>query len=452
MNIRPLRRRRWLRAAPLLVAGICLHAAEPAPISLYDKDPNHVWNRLYSALMARAPEPDAVVNDLLDPPFWHNTKHLRDGETNRAAVVLLAEFVNGQPRPDSMSALQRAVKQRDLLWIFHWLAHHNRGPKNEWPTPERELAGALVRAIRSVALTPEEIRKLPDNYALAFKSPDIVTAFNAANPAPFLPKDLLADDGPWIALEPPNDGGDDGLAATVHFMAFFGRSAFEVRMRHPEGRAAGEAYLKQLAAMPEPLVKEKPAAPIAVFGQDRGPWVNPATPQFPPGTVWALVRRAVLADTSGLPVVSPLVTSVQIRVYRSMDSSPGEGQTFFEWETRRALLLGKGGFHLTTPLDQLYAYFPGALHGRADPIEASHRKQDSLHRKQDPLNCFVCHMGPGIHSVQSRLRVFESEVLARPPEFLAVNRARIDEITAARARPLKEWKLLQSRWEDPSEW
>ncbi|MGI8602067.1 MAG: hypothetical protein ACR2OZ_03610 [Verrucomicrobiales bacterium] len=425
-------RLRRLVALTGLLAGLEVRAAEPVAILLYDKDPSHVWNRLYSALMARAPEAEAAVKDLLDPPFWSDTDHLLDGATNRTAVALLGEFVHGPPRPDSMSALQRAVMQRDLLAIFHWIADHHRKPwgRLEWTAPMRGLFGALARAIHHVALSDEEIRKLPDNYAAAVAAPDAVTTFDAAHPTPFLPNDLLADDGPWIALEP---NGDDGLAATFHFTFFNGRSAFEVRMRHPDGRAAGEAYLKQLAEMRHPFVSEKPAN-VGRFMPNSdpplGPWVNPETPQFPPGTMWALVRRAVVAGAKGAPVVSPLVESVQIRVYRNFDIHSEQAQTFFEWETRRALLLGKTGFHLTTPLDQAYASFPGGDH-----------------RKQTTLNCFQCHSGPGIHSVQSRVRIFE-ERLVRPPDFRAVNRARVDEITTVRARSLPGWTLLQWLWDD----
>lgn len=424
-----LRHCHWLSAVAALMAGICGRAAEPVPISLYDKDPNHLWNRLYSALMTRAPELDAAVNDLLDPPFWFNTQHLLDGDSNRQAVALLGEFVKGQPLPGSMTAWQRAVMQRDLLGILHWLADREFSQRGAWTAPQRELSAALARAIRGVALTEEEIRKLPDNYAAAVAAPDAVTAFDAAHPAPFLPKDLLADDGPWIALERM---GDSEMAATVHFMLFQSRSVFEVRMRHPEGRAEGKAYLKQLADMPNPFLKEKPARPVRdPVGPPAGPWLNPETPQFPPGTMWALVRRAVLADTKGTPVVSPLVESVQIRVYRNLDA-----QTFFEWETRHSLLLGNGGFHLTKPEDQLYAHF--------FQVDEPPLKGRSI---QTELFCIGCHQAPGIHSVNSRNLIFQ-ERRDRPPEFRAVSRARIDEVTAARAGALPGWMLLRSLWDN----
>lgn len=406
-----------------------------ADVTLYAPDPQHLWNRLHSALIIRAPEADAAINDLLDPPFWADTKHLLAGETNRRAIALLDEFVKGQPFPEAMSAWQRAVMQRDLLGVFHWLAERERSQRGEWTASQRELSTALAHAIRHVALTEEEIRKLPDNYAAAVAAPDTITAFDAAHPGPFLPKDLLADNGPWIALQP---NGDDGMAATVHFEFFHGRSAFEVRMRHPDGRAPGEAYLKQLAQMPKPFVQEKPEQLFRLLPHSDpalGPWPNPETPQFPPGTMWALVRRAILADTMGAPVVSSLVESVQIRVYRDLAARDfDQAQTAFEWETRHALLLGQGGFHVTKPEDQQFGHFPDIYEPRPE-------------KRSNQLSCYQCHSAAGIHSVNSRARLFEDQ-LSRPPEFHAVDRARVDGLTSVRARVLPNWVLLQWLWED----
>lgn len=417
----------------ILFGAACLTCS--ADVTLYAPDPSHLWNRVYSALMMRAPDVDAAINDLLDPPLWANTQHLLDGDSNRRAVALLNEFVKGEPLPRAMSAWQRAVMQRDLLGIFHWLAEREMSQRGEWTGPQRELAAALARAIRHLALTAEEIRKLPDNYAAAVATPDAAVAFDSAHPAPFLPKDLLADEGPWIALEP---NGDDGMAATVHFKFFHGRSSFELRMRHPDGRAAGEAYLRQLADMPKPLVSEKPERAFRFLPHSDpplGPWPNPETPQFPPGTMWALVRRAVLADPKGMPVVSPLVESVQVRVYRNLDARDfHEAQTAFEWETRHALLLGKGGFHLTKPEDQQFDHFPDIYEPRPE-------------KRSKELSCYQCHSALGIHSVNSRARLFEDQ-LVRPPEFHAGNRVRLDRLASARARALPNWVLLEWLWDD----
>lgn len=455
MEVFPLRRFYLLPAAVILVAGGFTRAEAPRP-SLYDKDPQHLWNRLYSALMMAAPEGESTPADLLDP---QSRDLLVDGAGNRVAVALLREFVMGGPRPETLSVLQRAVMQRDMLAVFHLVAHRDGPgvPGKAWTAPERELSAALALAIRHVALTAEEIRKLPDNYAAAAGALDAVTAYDRARPGPFLPKDLLADDGPWIALGAK--GKSNGSVAGFHFEVFRGRTSFEVRMRHPEGRAAGEAYLKALAGMPDPWVQQESleAAELKPNGPRGTPWPNPQTPQFPVGTMWALVRRSMLVDVTGKLVVSPLVESVQIRVYRAVSGDAAlqspefkaeakaleEGkrkgdfdellaehyQTAFEWEMQRALLLGKGGFHLTGPEDLPYSRF--VTHG-ARPIAGF---------------CMQCHSPPGIHSVQSRARLF-SEALARPPEFEPTNREGLDRVTVHEARRNPGWVLLQWLWQE----
>ncbi|MEZ5325571.1 MAG: hypothetical protein R3F19_10960, partial [Verrucomicrobiales bacterium] len=161
-------------------------AGDPSPLPLYDKDPQHLWNRLSSALTTCAPEGKPVPPDLLDPPYLDL---LFAGEAKMETVALLNEFLASEVTLVAMAPIQRALMQRDLLAAFHQLT------EGEWTSAKRELATALARAIRRVALAPEEIRTLPDNYAAATASLGIPTADDPAHPAPFLPKDLLVDDG-----------------------------------------------------------------------------------------------------------------------------------------------------------------------------------------------------------------------------------------------------------------
>jgi len=428
----------------LLTTNLVSQAADPTTSTLYDKDPSHPWNRLHAALLVRTPELEARINDLLDPPYWHDTTHLREGDSNMRAIARLKEFVK-DASVDSQKPLARALMQRDLLGVFHWLVNRGgNGAESQWTVPEHELAQALADAIHLLALSKEEIQSLPDNYAAAVTAEGAVTTDNPAEPNPFLPLDLLTDDGPWLAIAPQ---GDDGLAATEHFQMFYGRSVFEVRMRHPDGRTAGEDYLKELAAFPQPFVDEKPTELTSV--QLRGQWANPSTPQFPVGTAWALVRRAILCDTQGRPVASPLIESVQMRIYRNhgffsqlepdlaKELGVEPAQFYFGWEMHRSALLDDGGLRVTTPEDQFYADFPPR---KNDPLIVERRQQVTL-------NCNACHNGKGIHSVASRMRLFDSQQgndpLARPPEFLAVKRITLDWATIRHARNQPGWLLLQ---------
>jgi hypothetical protein len=68
------------------------------------------------------------------------------------------------------SALARAIMQNDL-WsaydILYQFKHYKENGENELAEHRLEVLGLLGRLIRKIALTPEEIRSLPDNYTAA---------------------------------------------------------------------------------------------------------------------------------------------------------------------------------------------------------------------------------------------------------------------------------------------
>lgn len=80
----------------------------------------------------------------------------------------------------------------------------SRPPEDE---PARDAARRrIARLMRRIALTPEEIRALPDNLSAAVSSGRHAKAFDPAEPdRPFLPADLLDPRGPWVLL-----GREDG--------------------------------------------------------------------------------------------------------------------------------------------------------------------------------------------------------------------------------------------------
>lgn len=403
-------------------------------VTFYSSDTNHLWNRLYAHLCVRVANDGEVYADLLDPPFWSRTKYLLSGEANRRARVFLQEFTSDTKLRDAMPPLRRAMMQRDLIAVFCWLTGNRAG--DDRPSPdEQALAFSLARAIHHIALSATEIQQLPGNYAAAVALKNVPSEFDPERPhVAFLPADLLDDAGPWLLLAPK---GDDLMPATRHFETFKGRSAFEVRFRHAEGRASGQNYLRQLAEMPTPLVTEKPLRLVARPAFANGPWINPNTPQFPLNSSWALIRRAVLLDNRGLPVVSPLVESVQLRAYRSLERDPTQAQSAFEWELRRALLFRTSGMHEARPGENHFPHFMGK---GFDPFEENWRIRENPTPQR--LGCFQCHSGAGIHSVNSRTRFFEPTV--NLPVFEIVSSARFAQITERNSRLLPEWTLL--RW------
>lgn len=263
-------------------------SAAPA---IYHADPAHLWNRLHAALLVRVgPDGIAYGQDRLEPLMWAESKHLLEHDSHERAMAVLQEFTKTHGEKLIDAPLKRAVLQRDLWLIFNTLEDHHRDFAEPKLTPEEasrareRLQIALADVIRRVALSPEAIRSLPDNYEAAVASGLFAKSGDPQKPIqPFLPADLFAPDGPWVCV-----GRTDGRTAPQHLRDEnpFSNSVFLVLIRLPAGRAGGIDYLKR-------------------------------RPAFPQGTELALVRQAMLIDTSARIVPSKLTESVQLRVIQS---------------------------------------------------------------------------------------------------------------------------------------
>jgi len=289
-----------------------LAADEPARSrGIYHADPAHLWNRLYEALLVRqGPDGNTYGRDRLEPLLWPESKHLLHGPAYEAATAALQEFLNVRGEKLIDDPLKRAVLQRDLWLVFNWL----HGSHSDFAEPaldatavqtaKEKLSRAAAAVIRRLALTQDAIEKLPDSYAAAVASGRFARRFDAQKPnQPYLPPDLFAADGPWVCV-----GRMDGMTAPEHLREDrdhrFNNSVFLVFLRLPAGRAAAREYLKHM-------------------------------PSFPKGTEVALVRRALLIDTTGRIVASPLTESVQLRV----DYLPSE----FRFSRPQLFVVGGGG-------------------------------------------------------------------------------------------------------------
>src|SRR4051794_29276803 len=57
-------------------------AAASVPVTIYDPDPEHLWNRLHKALWVRTgPDGNEYGHDRLDPLLWMETRHLVEGRS-----------------------------------------------------------------------------------------------------------------------------------------------------------------------------------------------------------------------------------------------------------------------------------------------------------------------------------------------------------------------------------
>lgn len=384
----------------VLLAG-CLGAAPlraetgVLQTTLFDADPNHLWNRLYAALFLRTDVSQKVFYpDSGDLLFWTEMKHLRTEPSRGAAIRLLDEFVARPVESQPPAPLSRALLQSELWAAYDWAERK-----------DEVLRARLGAAIGRLLLSRKEIDALPDNYAATAATKTFPDLPEAAHPkAPFLPADLLAPGGPWVCL------GYDGERpmASQHVDGAEGRSAFLVFLRLPAGRAATLAYLEQILAVERLFLPERdlPKGLEKLEGKlNRPAKLNPDVPQIPPGTMVALVRRMVLIDDEKKLVVSHLTQSVALRVYREIAedlSLPGarHAQEFHEFMLDRpALLAGRAPSLRTRGADEpAFGFGPQLAHYGIDPFDEPERIRPFIKGTQ---GCVMCHRLPGVFSVNS---------------------------------------------------
>jgi hypothetical protein len=309
----PLRFRLFASCIVAAAAAICFVAAEgPAssadePVrsgAIYHADSKHLWNRLHEALFVRVgPDGRTYGRDRIEPLLWPESKHLLVGASHDRAITLLNEFVEREGEKLIDDPLKRAVLQRDFWLVFNWLAR-DKDSFDKGSSRER-LGVPVSKVIRRLALTPDQIAKLPDNYADAVKSGRFAKSYDPKQlDKPYLPPDLFSADGPWVCV-----GRKDGPVAKQHLAETFPftNSAFLVFLRMPEGRDAALKLLKE----------------------DR---------DLPAGAEVVLMRRALLIASTGEVAATNLTESIQVRVYRKSE------QHFEEFRVSRGLLFaGKQG-------------------------------------------------------------------------------------------------------------
>jgi hypothetical protein len=295
------------------------------------------------------------------------------------------------------------------------------------------LRQRLAKAIGRLALDHRELTALPDNYALAVQSKQYSAAYDPEHPErPFLPPDLLDTTGPWVRFQEATS--ESKPIAQRHFDGAGGRAVHVVFLRLPGGRAATEQYLKDLRRDDRYL---QGAARYSVK-------------QFPPGTMVAMVRRALAVDRSAKVRVTPLTELVQIRVYRRIPADPeaylhgdsGEQDAYEFVLDRTTLFAGQHGLQAVGPKDP------------AGPLFERHEGADPFERTRVPLTpempqmktCLECHQAPGVYSVLSMQRG-----LRKPGTGLFGVYAWDVEMgyTVAAKTKQYDWGLLQGTLESP---
>jgi hypothetical protein len=394
----------------------------------YSSSPNQAWNRVHRALFLPTDEDGREEGmGALDPLLWPGSTYLVHGPRHTQVVEALESFLDSGAATLIHDPVRRAIFQRDLWAVFDWLSHEP-SPRGRAASDAAELGlraslrRQLARVIGQVALSDDEIRALPDNYARAAAAGKYpADPGDLAGDGPVLPVDLLAPAGDWVALETPTDASIAyGSLVPIHAESFEGRSAFSVHLKLPGDRANTVEYLEHLSAFDAPRVA---APPDVVQSYEVGELpkpvlvLNPETPQLPAGSAIALVRRMLLIDRQGRLVASPLVESVQIRWFRTFGETPRLGQFFdfgmpgsfrlqqrvVEFDLDRGLLFADdaGGLRPIGSDERVFETFQTE---GFDPFEQPMEFREQF-RVLHMERCVGCHGAPGIFSVQSYTRI-----------------------------------------------
>ncbi len=415
---------------------------------VYDPNPEHIWNRLYRSLYSRVDRDGREYgNDELDPLLWSSSNHLLSGTSHDQAIKTLDEFLNTNAERLISDQLKRVLLQRDLWSVFDWSTQRSS------PSPKaRELQGKLGTVIRRLALSEGQLRALPKTYDAAVASKKFAASTDQNNPArAFLPSDLFQPESSWVAVRV-----DDGMpVALSHVFGFNGRSVFEVFIRLPEGRQATFAYLKAVSEFSKPWIRDRRnAAEVSP---------NPQLPQFPKGTMLALVRRMTAIDERGNLVPTNIIEDLQIRIHREMpseiptafDSTHNDANTalnVYEFKLSRIKLFAgeAGGLRAVELEEKEFPIFQS--HGidlfdfqkeRGEPIDR--------HLRTTLTSCSSCHFRPGIHSVASRMpdivqlrvRDVRRELVPSPDSAEVAHRV------VKWKEGQENWKRLRALWNAP---
>jgi hypothetical protein len=144
--------------------------------------------------------------------------------------------------------------------------------------------------------------------------------------------------------------------------------------------------------------------------------LNEDTPQYPTGTVVALVRRMLVIDEKLEPVPTTITQAVQLRVYRKVgDRQSADGQA--EFGARQSV------FDFVMRRRDLLAGQTGGLHALAREEREYRRTHDS---RGGPLDkkyltgpvvlstCARCHDSDGVFSVNTYTRMLSLDLTGNP--------------------------------------
>jgi hypothetical protein len=368
---------------------------------------------LREALFTRSYEGEKFGRADLDILYWWTTRHLLKEPSHSTAVHALDEFIAGHGEKSMRDPLRRALLQRDLWQLFDWAAGSKAADAgNDYARERAALRARIATAMKRLALTPQQINRLPDN----------LEGMNATADIADFPRGLLDDSGDWVMV---GTSGEE-VAAPFHVHDFRGHSNFLVLVRLPGGRQETLAYLKKLREIaPEGDVQKLANLPDA---------------SFPAGTLWAVVRSMNIIDTDGRFSPTHLVESVQMRRYivvpppdtpGTLANQQAHNQDFFE------IRLDRSKPPQLVVIDDADRSDP-FVHFRTQGVD-EFELGNGPPRIPTLRSCQQCHGMPGLLSVQSYV-----QFQRRPTP------ANVLTDFASEATKTAEWKQKRPDWQELS--
>jgi hypothetical protein len=260
-----------------------------------------------------------------------------------------------------------------------------------------DLCRKLAQVIRALALPPETLAKIPDNYALAIQSGQFAATHDFDPKRDYLPPHLLSGDGEWQELDFYQAHRSEDVERRyvfLHMRAFQGRSYFRVFCRFPKGRSQLQTYLRDLDAKGIDWRASAQHGSIA-FTRD--------APELPAGTEVALLQVLIGLDTKLQLVPTRLVESVRLLIFKNTNglSDPstnlGNGVNASKYTLKRRLALADGGMRhggLQREPDDLPVYRV-LFENEAAPDWGARRRYYKL-----TADCRGCHSGAGQTGLQ----------------------------------------------------
>jgi hypothetical protein len=391
--------------------------AKDEPQAVYAANHDDPWNRLFYCLFTRTikarladefGEGRRVVEQIeygdrgIEPlypssPGGWTTR--RDGAYRVMTEPLYSRFKRALD--DALSGrgqrppLARALMQADL-WAAHDLLSRNYdfdGDEGKQRLARRnELLRLVAQLIKKVALTPKEIKALPDNYA-------------AGVGVHHLP-DLFGRDSAWCEVR--------WLEERIHDSA-------------ADYRRVARVFLK-------------PAVPP----KDRLRFVNRLRRSDNPSAqldAVALVTQNLLIDSDGKVAVSPLIYEVQVRTFVKDKGGKLLKTAAKQYELNRQKLVHdpKGGGFVETD-DKAAVYLP---HAGNDYSFASKQLNSEPIRVRLGTRCTACHGDAGVMTLNRH------EPTPVPP--VALLKSSDNEharYVIGRKVERKDFKALQERWKE----